>query len=147
LTPTHLLSASFHALHLFLTSRAKSRTPHSELVFRLHPNNNIGQSYSSFGISDTSTNIIAVKFGNLPITLTSTPESEVTNASVSEHLGRVVEGEGVQIGEGGEELGEFCDVERVRKVYKLAGVGKRGGVDEKKELESVVLGIMTIKGS
>jgi EKC/KEOPS complex subunit CGI121/TPRKB len=59
----------------------------------------------------------------------------------------VVEGESVQIGDEGEELGGFCDVERVRKVYKLAGVGKRGGVDEKKELESVVLGIMTIKGS
>jgi EKC/KEOPS complex subunit CGI121/TPRKB len=59
----------------------------------------------------------------------------------------VVEGESVEIGEGGEELGEFCDVERVRKVYKLGGVGKRGGVDEKNELESVVLGIMTIKGS
>jgi EKC/KEOPS complex subunit CGI121/TPRKB len=90
-----------------------------------------------------------VKFSNLPTDDQGNKGdgNRLTESTVSEHLGRVVEGESVEIGEGGEELGEFCDVERVRKVYKLGGVGKRGGVDEKKELESVVLGIMTIKGS
>ena len=91
-----------------------------------------------------------------------TDDGSVTNESVSEHLGRVVEGESVEIGELGEELGGMCDVERVRKAYKYAGdsggkKGKKGAVvngdgekakrDERKEMESVILGIMALKGS
>lgn len=85
-----------------------------------------------------------------------------TNESVSKHLGENVKGESIDVGEEGERLGDACDVEKVRKVYKVnssgVGTGKNGekkGVvngaggelDERKELESVVLGIMTIKGS
>lgn len=84
---------------------------------------------------------------------------ELTNEKVSEHLGRVVEGESVGIGEVGSELGNACDVERVRKVYKLNdgkkgtkgavvnGDGGKGKEDERKEIESVILGIMALKGA
>lgn len=84
----------------------------------------------------------------------------VTAESVSEHLGGAVEGESVDVGEDGERIGERCDLGRVRKVYKLGGegTGKKGkgggsvngvgsGKDEKKEVESVVLGIIALKGS
>jgi len=80
-------------------------------------------------------------------------DGSVTNESVSEHLGRVVEAESVQLGEGGEELGTWCDVQRVRKMYKLGdrkkGVVMNGdsGVDERKEMEAVILGLMALKGS
>lgn len=85
----------------------------------------------------------------------------VTAESVGKHLGEVVQGTSVPIGELGEELGQWCDLEKVRKVYKLPSSdakgkkGKKGDVmnggvparDEKKEVESVVLGIIALKGS
>jgi EKC/KEOPS complex subunit CGI121/TPRKB len=68
-----------------------------------------------------------------------------------------VEGESVPIGEDGEEIGAFCDVEKVKKAYKLDGVGgggkkeavngTSGAIGDRKELEGVILGMMTIKGS
>lgn len=165
LSPSHLLSAIFLSLHLLSTSRAKTRTPHSELVFRLSPNNNIGESYKKFGISDTTTTIIAVK---LPVKVESSADEgaqvrvdeSITAESVSTHLGGVVHGTSVEVGEEGVELGAWCAVEKVRMVYKLSGEvmgkkGKKGGGvngagperDERKELESVVLGIIALKGS
>ncbi|KAF2265506.1 protein CGI121 [Lojkania enalia] len=149
LTPQHILSATLLSLHLHLTSRAKTRTPHSELVFRLHPNNNIGESYRKFGISDDSDRIIAVKLSLTP---------EITNESVGQHLGSVVEGESVDVGEGVENVGMWCDVEKVKKVYKLdsnGGKGREGGTavngnaptNERKEMEAVMSGVITLKGS
>ncbi|KAF2119733.1 protein CGI121 [Lophiotrema nucula] len=150
LSPSHLLGGTFLALHASLLSRAKTRTPHSELVFRLHPNNNIGEAYRKFGISDSSTAIIAVKLGLGP---------EVTNERVSQHLGEHVQGESVNVGEEAERVGDWCDVGKVRKVYKLENPKKKGGkkgaqingvgkeVDERREMESVILGMITLKGS
>jgi EKC/KEOPS complex subunit CGI121/TPRKB len=83
---------------------------------------------------------------------------------VGAHLGGAVEGTSVALGETGEELGMWCDVEKVRKMYKLGGgnAGKKGGkggvvngesdverrkAEEKKEIESVVLGVIALKGS
>jgi EKC/KEOPS complex subunit CGI121/TPRKB len=140
-----LLSASFLALHHERTNTLKARTAHSELVFRLHPNNNIGESYRKFGISDDTTTLIAVKLSLSPAT---------TAESVAKHLGETVQGQSVDIGEKGQMLGRWADLERVRKVYKLDGRGKKRDVngaasqdDERKELEGVILGIMTVKGS
>ncbi|KAL1798260.1 hypothetical protein ACET3X_002297 [Alternaria dauci] len=171
LTPHHLLSATFLALHGHLTHRAKTRTPHSELVFRLSPNNNIGESYKKFGIADTTTTLVAVKLPLSPSSSTASTDEKstyqkddsITNESVSLHLGSAVEGTSVEVGEAGEELGMWCDVEKVKKVYKLGGdggkKGKKGVVngdggdvekrkaDEKRDIESVVLGIIALKGS
>jgi EKC/KEOPS complex subunit CGI121/TPRKB len=152
-----------------MTSRAKTRTPHSELVFRLSPNNNIGESYKKFGIADTTTTLIAVKLPLSPSTSSVgqqgsyEKDESITNESVSKHLGSAVQGTSVEIGEAGEVLGMSCDVDKVRKVYKLGGgdSGKKGkkagGLDgdvdaerrlaEKKDIESVVLGVIALKGS
>lgn len=167
LSSNHLLSTTFLALHAFLTDRHKTRTPHSELVFRLSPNNNIGESYKKFGLSDSTTNLIAVK---LPLKLHADSDREskwvlddlVTNASVGKHLGEVVQGTNVPIiSEDGCELGQWCDVEKVRKVYKLAS-GDAGKANKKntpapaimeqqghhkKQMESIILGTMALKGS
>jgi EKC/KEOPS complex subunit CGI121/TPRKB len=164
LSQNHLLTATFLALHAILTSRSKTRTPHSELVFRLSPNNNIGESYKKFGLSDTTSSLIAVKLPLRPSSASSSDEAgkewtldeSITNESVSKHLGDVVKGTSVKIGERGEELGECCDEEKVKKVYKLGGGGIKGkkgamngdaGIDQRKDLESVILGTMTLKGS
>ncbi|PSN65100.1 CGI-121-domain-containing protein [Corynespora cassiicola Philippines] len=156
LSPAHLLAATFLALHSHLTSRAKTRTPHSELVFRLHPNNNIGESYRRFGIADDTAHLIAVKLSLTP---------DVTRESVARHLGDVVRGQSVPLeDDGAEVLGSWCDVAKVRKIYKLNDMGAakggakakgkaavnglQGGIDdEKKQLESVILGMITLKGS
>ncbi|RMZ68520.1 hypothetical protein GMOD_00008229 [Pyrenophora seminiperda CCB06] len=168
ISPQHLLSATFLALHNFLTSRSKTRTPHSELVFRLSPNNNIGESYKRFGISDTTTTLIAVK---LPLS-SSGPEGSyskdesITNESVRKHLESVIEGTCIEIDETGEQLAVSRDIAKIRKVYKLGGgdgtgAGKKGskGVtmnnhgnggkteDETAMMESVILGIIALKGS
>lgn len=130
----------------------RTRTPHSELVFRLHPNNNIGESYRKFGISDDTTNLIAVKLSLTP---------DVTNASVTKHLTEVVRGVGVDVGEGGCELGAFADLTKIKKTYKLNDLGQKGkggkkgasanvngeAKDEKSVLENVIMGVMTLKGS
>jgi EKC/KEOPS complex subunit CGI121/TPRKB len=85
----------------------------------------------------------------------------ITNESVSQHLGRVVEGTSVAIGEKGEELGEWCDVDKVKKVYKLGGDGgtNKGNkgetvngqasdkAHERRMMESVILGTIALKGS
>jgi EKC/KEOPS complex subunit CGI121/TPRKB len=163
LSPTHLLSTTFITIHALSTHRQKTRTPHSELVFRLSPNNNIGESYKKFGLSDTSTNLIAVK---LPLNQSSGAESKewavdgsITKESVSQHLGSVVEGTSVEISEKGEELGQWCDIEKIRRVYKLGDGGAKkakkgaavngdgGEEDEKKQMEVVILGTIALKGS
>ena len=38
---------------------------------------------------------------------------------MAEHLGKAVEGEAVELSEGGKELGEFAEVHRVKKAYKI----------------------------
>lgn len=76
------------------------------------------------------------------------------------HLGSVVDGTGVRVenGNGDLELGEACDLQRVRKVYKLGHHGgkraNKGGPvngqeskDERKDMESVILGIIALKGT
>ncbi|KAH7406452.1 kinase binding protein CGI-121-domain-containing protein [Phaeosphaeria sp. MPI-PUGE-AT-0046c] len=161
LSPAHLLTSTFLTLHALHTHRQKTRTPHSELVFRLSPNNNIGESYKKFGLSDTTTDLIAVK---LPLRSEGDDwvvDAAITNDSVRCHLGSVVEGTSVEIGEDGEELGMACDVDKVRKMYKLsadgaAKKGKKGALvnghggekkDARKEMESVILGTIALKGS
>ncbi|OAF98857.1 CGI-121-domain-containing protein, partial [Paraphaeosphaeria sporulosa] len=152
LSPTHLLLAAQLALHAHLTGRGRTRTPHSELVFRLHPNNNIGEAYRKVGMGDESGHVLVVKFGGL--------EEDVTAESVAKHLGMVVEGESVEIAEEMGEVGMFADVGKIRKIYKLGeggakGKGKKGtdvngdgtARDERKDMESVILGTMALKGS
>jgi len=146
LSSHQLLLATLLALHSHLAARSKTRTPHSELVFRLHPNNNIGESYRKFGISDDSTHLIAVKLSLSP---------QVTDESVSKHLGEVISGKPVELGEEGGELGVQADLGKIAKVYKLNNTAetKKGSAvngatgDQQKHMESVILGIMTLKGS
>jgi hypothetical protein len=76
-------------------------------------------------------------------------------------LGKAVQGTPVILDEDGAGLGQYGDLLKVKKVYKLADVGggrgkkgAKGGhvdvdvdVDERKEIEGVILGIMSAKGT
>ncbi|CAG8959311.1 hypothetical protein HYFRA_00013081 [Hymenoscyphus fraxineus] len=145
LSTTHLLSAIYRALRDSQSGRMKSRNIHSEVVFSLSSNNNISESFRRFGITPSTTNLIIVKI--------SLPSKEVSGEEVSKHLSEVVEGE--LVGFSDEVLGGLVDERRVRKVYKLGGVGGgKGGViqsggereREKRELEVLVLGGMALRG-
>ncbi|KAL2350780.1 kinase binding protein CGI-121-domain-containing protein [Cryomyces antarcticus] len=141
----HVLAACFRAVNYMNHNRLKSRNVHSEIVFSLSPNNNIAESFRRFGITDTTTSVLAIKVAT---------NDSITASAVQEHLSRNVEGDSIP----------FSD--EVKKIYKLdsppAGGGKKGKAetkysgalngmvdeaDERREMEVYLLGIMALKGS
>ncbi|KAF6237368.1 hypothetical protein HO173_004258 [Letharia columbiana] len=165
LSTTHVLAAVFRAANDHLNGRLRSRTVHSEIVFSLGANNNIAQSLRTFGITATTTNLLAIK-------LTTNPS--ITASTVSEHLTASVNGTPVEFSDA--TLAKMADVGKIRKLYKLSGVGEAdskgkrrrkdgseegsGGVDgvkagstgygaerERKELEVAILGLMALRGA
>ncbi|OBT53501.1 hypothetical protein VE04_07057 [Pseudogymnoascus sp. 24MN13] len=146
-----ILAAAFRAINDNIEGRLRTRNVHSEIVFCLSPNNNIAESFRRFGVSPTTTSLIAIK-----ITTPSSPPS-LTPASIQEHLTSAVEGKQAPFSD--EELGTVTDWARVRKVYKLPLVGQQGkkkgmGEEEKREEERErrelgvqVLGAMALRGA
>jgi len=148
LSKLHILAAAYRAVNDALEERLKSRNIHSEIVFSLSMNNNIAESFRRFGITPTTTSLLIVKIA---------PSSSASG--IAEHLTSVIEGEPVAFED--EELQTMTDVARVKKVYKLNaggggkkggvnganGVGNEKGVDERKELEIIVLGAMALRGA
>ncbi|KAF7859483.1 uncharacterized protein EAF02_010931 [Botrytis sinoallii] len=149
LSKLHILAAAYRAINDALEERLKSRNIHSEIVFSLSMNNNIAESFRRFGITPTTTSLLVVKVA---------PASSASQ--ISEHLSSVVEGEPVSFDD--ESLASMVDIARVKKLYKLnvtgGGGGKKGGangvngkieskVDERKELEVMVLGAMALRGA
>ncbi|KAL9074911.1 MAG: hypothetical protein Q9161_002050 [Pseudevernia consocians] len=162
---THVLAAVFRAANDYLTGRLKSRNVHSEIVFCLGANNNIAQSLRTFGITPTTTNLLAIKLSTSP---------DITAATVSEHLATTVKGTAADFSDAA--LAKVGDVAKIRKLYKLSGVGEAGpkgkrrrkdgseegsggiggskagdtGADanrERKELEVAILGLMALRGA
>ena len=149
-----------------LNSRLKSRNVHSEVVFSLNPNNNIADAFRRFGIVDTTCILLAIKIST---------NLNTTAESVETHLSSSITG--VAIPFTNDVLADITDLVKVRKIYKLdasnmnssGSVGKKGkrgksggneeviingdanrleaGLDERVEMESVILGIMALKGS
>ncbi|ELR05343.1 hypothetical protein VC83_06536 [Pseudogymnoascus destructans] len=147
-----ILAAAFRAINDNLEGRLRTRNVHSEMVFCLSPNNNIAESFRRFGVSPTTTSLIAIK------TTTPSSPSSLTPASIQAHLASAVEGKQVPFSD--EELGMVTDWARVRKVYKLPLVGQQGkkkgmGEEEKREEEErerrevgvQVLGAMALRGA
>ncbi|KAF7958338.1 hypothetical protein EAE96_001889 [Botrytis aclada] len=149
LSKLHILAAAYRAINDALEERLKSRNIHSEVVFSLSMNNNIAESFRRFGIIPTTTSLLVVKVA---------PASSASQ--ISEHLSSVIEGEPVPFDD--ESLASMVDVARVKKLYKLnvtgGGGGKKGAangvsgkaestVDERKELEIMVLGAMALRGA
>lgn len=114
----------------------------------------IATSFRTFGLIPTSTSLLAIKL--------SMPSTPFSASSVAAHLGSSVEGENIPFSD--ENLAALVDLGRVRKVYKLTGVGVGSGRgkkvvngvngDEKgreekewKELEVFVLGAMALRGN
>lgn len=114
----------------------------------------IADSFRSFGLTASTTSLLAVKVGHVG-------SASVTAESVERHLEANVKGERIEFDDEG--LAGMSDLGRIRKIYKLnapdgGGKGKKKGGevngvngdeerDERAEMESVVLGLMALRGS
>jgi len=166
LSVNHALAAVFRAVNDKMHSRLKSRNWHSEIVFSLSPNNNIADSFRRFGISDTTENVLAIK-----IVSSGSEPADAQAQDPETHLKAAVDGTFIEFSD--EQLKQTADLSQIRKIYKLdapapskAGKGKSkksaantdGSVDTQtngvhhelddvREMEAVILGIMALKGS
>ncbi|EXJ66557.1 uncharacterized protein A1O5_10226 [Cladophialophora psammophila CBS 110553] len=148
----HVLAAAFRAMNDYLNERLKSRNVHSEIVFSLSPNNNIGEAFRRFGVSESTRDLLVLKVATMP---------EVTLESVTQHLSTHIQGQPSTFDNA--TFRKVADMERIRKLYKLssptsgAGSGKAvngipstdtsEGVDETKVLEVQILGLMALRGA
>jgi len=145
LSRQHLLAAAFRALTDHVHDRLKSNNVHSEIVFCLGSNNNIGDAFRRFGVQDSTKDLVVVKVGINP---------EITNETVEAHLRDAVEGTSVPFEDGF--LRQVCDIDRLRKTYKLGmpqqtkktvngNIG--GAAEERHDVEVQVLGLMALRGA
>lgn len=125
----------------YIHDRLRSNNVQSEIVFCLSPNNNIGEAFRKFGISDESKNIVVIKVG----------EGDVKK-EIEEHLRENLHGD--EVGFTNEWFREVGDLEKVKKNYKVAKVGKgngkvngESGRDEWMDVEVQVLGAMALRGA
>lgn len=152
LSRTHVLAAAFRALNDDLCDRIKSRNVHSEMVFALSPNSNIGEAFRRFGVSDRTTDLLVIKVSTL---------ASLDVDEVQRHLDHNIKGRAVLFSD--ENLRSMADMDRIRKVYKIASpaAAKRGksaelmngdgpsisARDERKVIETQVLGAMALRGA
>ena len=145
LSRRHLLTACFRAMNDYIHDRLRSNNVQSEIVFCLSPNNNIGEAFRRYGISDTSTTIVVLKVSDEE----SVDEGDRhSRKSVEEHLKANVEGE--EAGFTDEWFQDVGDIEKVRKNYKVVKQQKKGVRDERDErmdVEVQVLGAMALRGA
>ncbi|KAK0258073.1 hypothetical protein LTR91_018616 [Friedmanniomyces endolithicus] len=107
-----------------LQDRLKSKNVHSEIVFSLSPNNNISESFRRFGVSETTTEILAIKVGN-------------DKMQVEEHLRKHVEGHVVPFTD--ELLTSVRDEARIQKAYRVERSSDQA--------DAFIIGSMALKGS
>lgn len=163
----HLLSAIFRALNDHVHDRLKSNNVHSEIVFCLSPNNNIGDAFRRFGVQDTTRELVVVKVGGTTTTPTPTSSTttsstsrngEISRDSVQAHLQGAVKGRLVPFDDD-DFFVQVCDLDKVRKTYKLGGKSNRNlkkmvngdagntALNEQEEIEVQVLGLMALRGA
>ncbi|KPI42543.1 EKC/KEOPS complex subunit [Cyphellophora attinorum] len=138
-----IFAATFRAINDLLHDRLKSRNVHSEIVFCLSSNNNIGEAFRRFGVGDATKNLIVVKVAEA---------ADLTQDQVAEHLSANVKGEEVVFRE--EALEGISDIARIRKIYKLpapsaskATNGVHPSASDLEHLEAQILGAMALRGA
>lgn len=154
LSRTHILAAAFRALNDYLHERLKSRNVHSEIVFALSPNNNIGEAFRKFGIGDATTDLLVIKVATSPST---------TAERVKAHLDSAVEGVSAEFAN--EVLYGISDLGKIKKAYKISpapaikgraresnpqvngATGSEDNTRERRELEIAVLGAIALRGA
>ncbi|RMD42969.1 hypothetical protein DV735_g2140, partial [Chaetothyriales sp. CBS 134920] len=138
-----VLAATFRALNDYLNDRLKSHNIHSEIVFALSPNNNIGEAFRRFGVQEDTKNIIVLKVATNP---------SITLDSVCAHLTSSIKGEERPFDDA--VVQQCSDLTRIRKIYKLNAGGKPVNGDAQgssgagtANLEHQILGLMALRGA
>ncbi|KAJ9605698.1 hypothetical protein H2200_009547 [Cladophialophora chaetospira] len=148
----HVLAAAFRACYDYLNDRLKSRNVHSETVFSLSPNNNIGEAFRRFGVNEATKNLLVLKVAT---------NAEITLDSVSSHLSASIKGQESTFDDA--TFRKVSDIDRIKKIYKLASATPKGqssttvngdsgadgssAFDETKQLEIQILGLMALRGA
>ncbi|KAL5630124.1 hypothetical protein BROUX41_001730 [Berkeleyomyces rouxiae] len=114
------------------------RTPnvHSEIVNSLNPTNNISESYSRFGISGKSVNVIVCKIS---------PAEQA--ASTWDHLSNNVKGTPFKVTD--ENLLTISNWQKVNKYYKLNSLqwmSKLPEAQQKDQAKTIIVGSIAAKG-
>ena len=92
----------------------------------------ISESFRRFGISEDSTNVLAIKVGG-------------DAAQIEAHLMQHVHGEMTAFSD--EAVAELCDPGRIQKIYRV-DLRQKGDVEvTRKEAEASILGSIALKGS
>jgi EKC/KEOPS complex subunit CGI121/TPRKB len=151
LSTRHVLAATFRAMNDYLCERLKSRNIHSEIVFCLSPNNNIGEAFRRYGVSDTSKSLVVIKVSIDP---------SITHDSVEAHLKEVMKGSSLPFEDSS--FGDISDLTKIAKAYKLSQIqqpkgksnskavanrDRRSDPDEQHDLEASVVGLMALRGA
>ncbi|KAI3324661.1 CGI-121-domain-containing protein [Xylariaceae sp. AK1471] len=153
-----VLSAVFKAITVQIAGTMKTPNVHSEIVCSLSPTNNIAEAYRRHGITSTSRNLVIVKVlvtpavssPNLSTSTATNPDSQTptTAQDVEKHLLANVQGRPVPFTD--ETLSELTDWGRVRKYYKLNGVGWLDGIKDpavkNREMDVLVMSGMALRG-
>ncbi|KAI1756837.1 kinase binding protein CGI-121-domain-containing protein [Xylaria castorea] len=149
-----VLSAAFKAITVQLAGILKTPNVHSEIVCSLSPAKNIAEAYRRHGITPTTRNLVIVKVLVTPTASSSAIDPNtntkppLTAQDVEEHLRTHVQGKPVPFTD--EKISELTDWGRVRKYYKLNGVGWLDGIKDQdakhRELDMLVMGGMALRG-
>ncbi|KAL2889472.1 EKC/KEOPS complex subunit CGI121 [Ceratocystis lukuohia] len=131
-----IMAAVYKAASSDLNGTLRTPNVHSEIVNSLNPTNNISESYSRFGISAKSSNVVVCKLA---------PADEAV--AIWSHLSTNVEGTPVKITD--ENLAAVTDWQKVNKYYKLNGLqwlGKLAEDQRKVQAKTLVIGSIAVKG-
>ncbi|KAF5020938.1 hypothetical protein F66182_7019 [Fusarium sp. NRRL 66182] len=139
-----LLSAVFKATSTAVDGVLRTPNVHSEIVCSMSSSNNISDAYRRYGISHSTQDLVVVK-------VTSPGEDgahPLTRDQIWDHLKTNVEGEALSITD--DQIATTTDVPKVRKYYKLNGLRWLDEIQDenvkKREMESLVIGAMALRG-
>ncbi|KZZ90277.1 Protein cgi121 [Moelleriella libera RCEF 2490] len=139
-----LLSAVFKAITAADSDTLKTPNIHSEIVISLNLSNNISESYRRFGISPDTKDLIAVKISFSSRTIPGLSRDEISN-----HLESNIRG--IQVSITDESLAVMTDIARVRKYYKLNGLGWLEAIEDDftkhAELDLLVTSSVALRGT
>ncbi|CAI4218449.1 unnamed protein product [Parascedosporium putredinis] len=137
-----VLAVAHKSINALLNDSLRTPNVHSEIVVNLNPPPmQITESYRRFGLNPPTKDVLVLK-----VTHPKAPV-QLSASDVWEHLSTHVDGESVPATD--ENIASVTDWTKVRKYYKLNGIGwldKMPEPEKKAEAEVLVLGSIALRG-
>ncbi|KAG2014160.1 hypothetical protein CC2G_011003 [Coprinopsis cinerea AmutBmut pab1-1] len=130
----HLQTAIHQAILAFTQDALKTKYVHSEILFALNPTNNITEAIRRYGISDTTTDMIVVRVGDVAL-----PPSNAQELMKDVVIGHIVPFS---------ELEEITDWAAIKKYYKLnsePAIKSLKGAEERTAIDKIVVSTVAMK--